>query len=202
MNLNHLFTIVQAFANNCFIPESNDGNYTWHDHILPALLSNEHLNHVSATSYIWLPFTLQLMILGHCDPKRILHVLSSPYLEEYLNRKNLSALDLSKILILYQTASMQPNVDLSSIDKNSIDNLLVKYKSNVPPCNIQMHLSEYFDKNFVLTDVRTKFAHWIPTLMKIDKKTLDFLSFSDGLGRDQHGFIPLDSIPCKENEIL
>lgn len=202
MNLKHLFTIIQAFSNNCFTPESIDGSYTWNNHILPALLSNEHLNKVSSTSHVWLPFTLQLMILGHYDSKRISHVLSARYLEDYLNRKNLTALDLSKILILYQTASMLPNMDMSSIDKSSIDNLLVKYRAKVTPCDIRMHLSQYLGENFVLTDVKTKFAHWIPTLIKINKESMDFVHFSDEIKRDQYAFALLNDIPCGKNEQL
>lgn len=198
-----LFTIIQAFANNCFIPESQESNENvWKNRILPEILANENLIQIEPSSNVWLPFTLQLVILGHFDQTLISRVLSTSYLNEYLRRKDLSALDLYKILILYQTVAMNPDTDKTALDSKMILKVCQRYTEQIPTCDIQTDLIDHYGKSCVLTNVRTKFMHLIPTLMIINKETGHIEKFPDDIERDDNGFILLDEIPCLENEVL
>lgn len=198
-----LFTIIQAFANNCFIPESQDGNKNvWKNRIVPEILANENLIQIEPLSNVWLPFTLQLVILGHFDQSLISRVLSKSYLNEYLKRKDLSALDLNKILILYQTVAMQSDTNKTVLDSKMILKVCKRYTEQIPTCDIQTDLIAHYGKSCVLTNVRTKFMHLIPTLVIINKETGHIEQFPDDIQRDDNGFILLDKIPCQENQVL
>lgn len=198
-----LFTIIQAFANNCFIPESQDGNENvWKNRIVPEILANENLIQIEPLSNVWLPFTLQLVILGHFDQSLISRVLSTSYLNEYLKRKDLSALDLNKILILYQTVAMQSDTNKTALDSKMILRVCKRYTEQIPTCDIQTDLIAHYGKSCVLTNVRTKFMHLIPTLVIVNKETGHIEQFSDDIKRDGNDFILLDEIPCQENQVL
>lgn len=202
MSSPNVFTIIQAFANNCYVPESDENENIWSERILPSILANENLAKVQVTSNAWLQFTLQLVVLGHFDEKLISRVLSTSYLENYLKRKDLSTLDLHKILILYQTVSMRSDIDLSFVDSKMITGICKRYTNQCPSCDIQGDLIDRLGKLCVLTNVRTKHMHIIPTLVKINKETGQFELFSRKIARDQDDFISLDDIPCDKNELL
>lgn len=195
-----VFTIIQAFANNCYVP--NDPENIWSERILPALLANEGLVKIQADSYAWLPFTLQLAVLGHFDEKLISRVLRPSYLDTYLKRKDLSVLDLNKILILYQTVAMESGIDTSFVDSKMVSDICKRYNEQRSPCHIQEDLIDRMGRASVLTDVRTKHMHIIHTLVKLNKETLEFETFPRTIKRDQYGFIPLADIPCGQNELL
>lgn len=198
-----VFTIIQAFANNCFIPQNAEcQDNIWINRILPEILANKQLNQISEDHHTWLQFTLQLAILGHYDQKLISHVLNSSYLANYLKRRDLSTLDLYKILILYQTVAMQPNIDISCVDKTAILDICRKYIKELTSCDIQLDLIDHFGKASVLTNVRTKYMHLIPTLVKVNKVSGHIERFGDDIARDEDGFIPLDAIPHTNNEQL
>lgn len=200
MSSPNVFGIIQAFANNCYVPESDEN--IWSERILPAILANDNLAKVQATSYTWLQFTLQLVVLGYFDEKLISRVLSSSYLESYLKRTDLSILDLNKVLILYQTVSMRSDIDLSFVDSRIIDDICKMYTDRLPPCDIQEDLIDRLGKQCVLTNVRTKHMHIISTLVKINKKSGHFEPFSQNIVRNQDGFISLTDIPCDKHELL
>lgn len=206
MSAFEVFTIIQAFSSNCFIPSSSEGDHrAWHDSILPAILSNEHLARIDLSKNQWLPFTLQLVVLGHFDQKLISRVLSPSYLDNYLKGQKLTALNLYKILVLYQTAAMQPNIDLSCVDKKMIYNVCKQYTQDpqLGTCDLQLDLMQHIGKSCVLTNVRTKYMHIIPTLVKFNKKAQRFEEFViNDSHRDQHGFISLESIATNANEVL
>lgn len=109
------------------------------------------------------------MILGHFDQNWISHVLKSSHLTEYLNRPNGSLFDLSKLLILYQTAAMNPNISMDAVGKHLIEDTFYKYTQETK-CLLRSEI-EQSEAGFVLSNVRTKFLHWIPTLMKINTET-------------------------------
>lgn len=197
-----VFTVVQAFANNCFIPQNAECQDIWINRMLPEILSNKQLNQIRENHHTWLQFTLQLAILGHFDQKLISRVLDSSYLDNYLQRKDLSTLDLHKILILYQTVSMQSNIDISCVDKTAISGICKKYMSELTSCDIQCDLINHFGKSYVLSNVRTKHMHLIPTLVKVNKVSGHVERFTDDIARDEDGFIPLDAIPHTNNEEL
>lgn len=203
-----VFTIIQAFSNNYFIPQTTNDNDIddkgkfWSEKILPALLKNEHLAQIQPSNYVWLPFTLQLAVLGHFSQELISRVLSESYLKAYTNRKDLSIKDLYKILVLYQTASMQPNLDMTDVDVNKISEICKTYMEQTPPCDIQLDLIDHLGRECVLSNVRTKHMHLIPTLVKLNKETGQFESFGEDLRRDKDGFIPLDTVPYGKNEML
>lgn len=198
-----VFTIFQAFSNNCYIPENPEGtDNIWSDRIVPAILANKNLTNIATNNYVWLPFTLQLVILDQFNQELISRVLSPSYLEDYLSRKDLSSNDLYKILVLYQTASMQSNIDISSVDKKMISKVCKSYIEKLPMCNIQLDLIDRMGKMSVLTNVRTKHMHIIQTLIKLNKKTGHIEQFSDDITRDEDGFVSLDDVSCKDNEVL
>lgn len=197
-----IFTIAQAFANNCYIPESSEESGIWLNRIVPAILANENLANIQSNNYVWLPFTLQLVILGHFNQELISRVLCSSYLEDYLRRKNLSAHDLYKILVLYQTASMQSNIDVTDVDKKTISKVCKKYVELLPSCDIQHDLIDHMGRKSVLTNVRTKHMHIIHTLVKLNKETGHIELFPDEIPRDSDGFVALEDVPCKDNEVL
>lgn len=197
----NVFTIIQAFANNCYVPESDEN--IWSERILPALLENEGLAKIQPNSNAWLPFTLQLAILGYFDKKLISRVLSPSYLDNYSNRKDLTFLDLNKILVLYQTVAMRPDIDLSFVDPRLISHVCKRYNEQRPPCDIQEDLIDCIGRVCVLSNVRTKYMHIIHTLVKFNKETQQFEEFPQALTRSQDdGCIQLDDIPCRDNEVL
>lgn len=199
-----VLTIVQAFSSCNFIPQTADNDTTmWSERILPALLNNRNLTERNPSQSSWLLFTLQLAILGHYDQELISRVFSSAYLDSYLTRDKLSILDYSKILILYQTVAMQPNIDLDQVDlKKKMSNLCQRYVDEMPSCDIQLDLIDHIGQSFVLTNVRTKYMHLLPILVKINKQTGHFERFANEFGRDKDGFIPLERIHCEPNEVL
>lgn len=198
-----VFTIIQAFSDNCFIPEKSDyNNNVWSDCVAPALYGNKNLTKISPNSNTWLPFTLQLVILNHFDQELISRVLSRSYLQNYLKRDNMTTLKLNKILILYQTVAMKSHIDLSSIDVKTISDVFKRYKDECYHCDIQKDLIQKLGKDYVLTNVRTKYMHLIPTLVKINKQTKLFQPFNNEISRDEDGFISLDDVSCTENESL
>lgn len=197
-----VFTIVQAFANNCYIPESSECSDIWSKRIVPAILANTNLAQIQPNNYVWLPFTLQLVILGHFDHELISRVLSPSYLESYLSRKDLTAHDLYKILVLYQTASMQSNINLSAVDKKAITKVCKNYIEQLPACDIQLDLIDHLGRMSVMTNVRTKHMHIIHTMVKFNKETENIEQFSDEITRDIDGFVSLEDVPCKDNEVL
>lgn len=204
LNATDIFIIVQAFANNNFLPQTTaNSENIWSERILPAILNNPTLSQLQASSSTWLGFTLQLVVLGHFDRELISRVLSSSYLDNYLNRSKLSILDLNKILILYQTVAMQSNIDINNVDlRLKIVDACKKYVEQMPACDIQLDLIDHIGQACVLTNVRTKYMHLIPTLVKINKQTGLVEQFPKEIGRDKNGFIPLEAVPCAENEIL
>lgn len=197
-----VFTIIQAFANNCYTPECPDDNDIWSDRIVPAILANENLAQIQSNNHVWLPFTLQLLVVGHFNQELISRVLNPSYLESYLRRKDLSALDLYKILALYQTASMQSNINLAAVDKKVISRVCKSYVERLPACDIQLDLIEHMGRKSVLTNVRTKHMHIIHTLVKFNKTTGYIKEFTDEIPRDEEGFIALEGVSCKDNEVL
>lgn len=198
-----IFTIVQAFANSGFVPQTtaNDQNI-WSERILPAILNNVNLTQLQSSNFTWLPFTLQLVVLGHFDRELISRVFASSYLDSYLNRNRLSILDLYKILILYQTVAMHPNIDINQELKLKMVDVCKKYMEEMPPCDIQLDLIDHIGRACVLTNVQTKYMHLLPTLVKINKQTGHFERFPNEISRDENGFIRLDAIPCETNEVL
>lgn len=198
-----IFTIVQAFANSGFVPQTtaNDQNI-WSERILPAILNNVNLTQLQSSNFTWLPFTLQLVVLGHFDRELISRVFASSYLDSYLNRNRLSILDLYKILILYQTVAMHPNIDINQELKLKMVDVCKKYMEEMPPCDIQLDLIDHIGRACVLTNVRTKYMHLLPTLVKFNKQTGHFERFPNEISRDENGFIRLDAIPCETNEVL
>lgn len=197
-----VFTIVQAFANNFYVPEHPEDSNIWSNRIVPAILANENLAKIQSNNYVWLPFTLQLVILGNFNQELISRALGSSYLESYLSRKDLSAHDLYKILVLYQTVSMQSNIDLSTVDKKTISKVCKRYNDLLPSCDIQLDLIDHLGSKSVLKNVRTKHMHIIHTLVKLNKETGHIELFSDEISRDEDGFVPLESVHCKDNEVL
>lgn len=202
MTASQVFTIIQAFSDNCYVPEKcdNKGNI-WSNCVVPALFKNENLAKIQPNSNAWLPFTLQLVILDHFDQELISRVLSRSYLQNYLNR-NIDTLKLYKILILYQTIAMNTNIDVSSVDLKTISSVCKRYNEQLEPCDIQQDLIENIGEDFVLTNVRTKYMHLIHTLIKINKQTGRFQQFSNNIRRDEDGFISLDDVSCSGNESL
>lgn len=198
-----MFTIIQAFANNLYVPEgTNTEDNIWAQQILPAILNNENMKQLQPSYNMWLPFTLQLVTLGHFDEALISRVLSTAYLDKYINRKDITILDLYKVLVLYQTVAMQPNVDTTFVEPKLIENVFKRYADQMPSCDIQTDLIEHVGKASVLTNIRSKYMHLIPTLVKINKATKHLECFPDDIVRDADGFISLDSVPCGENEQL
>lgn len=198
-----LFTIVQAFANNCYIPRNPiDYDKIWSDKILPTLLSNENLTQIRPDNATWMQFTLQLAILGHFNKELISRVFSKSYLQTYLSRKDLSVLDLYKILVLYQTVSMRSNADLTGADTKTISDICKRYVTEIPACNIQLNLLTQFGKQMVLTNVRTKHMHIIHTLLKVNKKDGVLQLFTEDIKRDTDGFVALENVPCNDDEML
>lgn len=198
-----VFTIIQAFANNLYTPSSTDGsNEIWSNRILPAISNNDNIKQIDPYKTSWLPFALQLVTLGHFNQELIARVLGTKYLNNYINRKATSALDLYKILILYQTVAMQPNINIDGIDATLIDTILKKYSNEMPSCDIQLDLIDHIGRACVLTNVCTKYMHLIPTLVKINQQTKHLERFPDDIIRNENGFIPLDAIPCEDNEVL
>ncbi|XP_031625241.1 uncharacterized protein LOC116341948 [Contarinia nasturtii] len=203
MNSFDVFTIVQAFSNNCYIPKEPDSNgNVWSDQILPEILANKHLAQIEANNATWMQFTLQLMILGHFNKELISRVLSESYLQAYLNRKDLSTLDLNKILILYQTVSMQKDIELTGVDTKTISSICKTYVDKIPPCKIQSDLIDHFGDEIVLTNVRTKHMHIINTLLKVNRETGQVGHFANEIRRDIDGFIALEDVPCNDNEMI
>lgn len=201
MNLDTLFTVVQAFANNSHVPRPDANPNIWTSDILPAILSNKHLTAVEPNSHIWLQFTLQLMTLGHFEQKLITRVLKPAYLNSYLNRKHTSSIDINKVFILYQTAAMNPNISLNGVDKKFIEGQLHKYSTHTI-CPIQKALLQELNADFFLINVKTKYSHWIPTLMKINTDSWTFQSIQDNFQRDENGFVAFDDIKCGEKDKL
>lgn len=203
MDASDLFIIVQAFANSGLIPQTaaNDENI-WSERILPAILGNVNLTRLQSSRNMWLPFTLQLVVLGHFDRELISRVFNSSYLDNYLNRNKLSILNLYKILILYQTVAMHPNIDINQDLKLKMADVCKKYVDEMPSCDIQLDLIDHVGRSCVLTNVTTKFMHLLPTLVKINKQTGHFEQFPNEISRDENGFIPLDAVPCGTNEVL
>lgn len=198
-----IFTIVQAFSNSAFVPQTptNDENI-WSKRILPAILNNMNLTQLQPSDFTWLPFTLQLVVLGHFDQGLISRVFSSSYLDGYLNRDKLTILDLYKLLILYQTVAMNQNIDINPDLKLKMASVCKRYMDEMPPCDIQLDLIEHIGRACVLTNVQTKYMHLLPTLVKINKQTGHFEKFADEISRDENGFIPLGAVPCETNEVL
>lgn len=196
-----LFIIVQAFANSGFVPQTalNDANI-WSDRILPAILNN--VKQTQKSQYTWIPFTLQLAVLGHFDCELIDRVFNATYLDGYLNRDRITILDLYKLLILYQTVAMNPNVNISHDSKLKMIDVCKRYMEEMPECDIQSDLIEHIGRACVLTNVRTEYMHLLPTLVKVNKQTGHFEEFSKNIGRDENGFVPLEAVPCETNEIL
>lgn len=205
MTSNDLFTIVQAFANAGYVPQTvaSDKNI-WSDRILPAIMNTIELAQLHPSSPTWLPFTLQLAVLGHFDRELIARVFESNYLNEYLNRDKVSILDLYKVLVLYQTVAMQPNMDaINQTDvKVKIADVCKRYVEEMPSCDVQLDLIDHIGQSCVLTNVRTKFMHLLPTLVKINRTNGQFEPFTSQIIRDKNGFIPLEAVPCDTNEIL
>lgn len=207
MSSNDIFTIVQAFANSGFLPHAlaSDEKSIWSERILPAILSNVHLAQFQPSSFTWLRFTLQLAVLGHFNQELISRVFSPAYLDGYLNRDKLSILDLYKVLILYQTVAMQPNIDeinQASDLKPKMAEVCKKYMEQLPSCDVQLDLIDHFGRSCVLTNVRTKYMHLLPTLVKINKANGQFEPFPNDITRSANGFIPLEAVPCGINEVL
>lgn len=200
-----IFTIVQAFASNGCVPQAlaNDKS-VWSERILPAILSNDNLAQLQPSSFTWLLFTLQLAILGHFDRDLISRVFSPAYLDTYLDRDKLSILDLYKVLILYQTVAMQPNInEVNQTDvKHKIAAVCKKYMEQSPSCDIQLDLIDQIGRSCVLTNVQTKYMHLLPTLVKINKTNGQFEPFSRKIVRDENGLVPLEAVPCGANEVL
>lgn len=199
-----IFTIVQGFANSGFVPHAaGNSENVWSERILPAILSNNNLTKLEPSNFTWLQFTLQLAVLGHYNHELISRVLSSTYLDSFLARDKLTILDLNKILILYQTVAMQPNVDLNQVElKMKMTDVCKRYVEQMPSCDIQLDLIDHIGRPCVLTNVRTKYMHLLTTLVKINKQTGTLERFSNGIERDKNGFIPLEAIPCASNEVL
>lgn len=196
-----LFIIVQAFANSGFVPQApaNDENI-WSDRILPAILNN--VKQTQASKYTWIPFTLQLVVLDHFDSELISRVFNTTYLDGYLNRDRLTILDLSKLLVLYQTVAMNPNIDINDDSKQQMIDVCKRYMDEMPACDIQLDLVEHIGHSCVLTNVRTKYMHLLPTVVKVNQQTGHFVKFPTEIARDENGFILLEAIPCETNEVL
>lgn len=199
MELQTLFTIVQAFANNVYEFTDKD---IWSTQVVPAIINNENLINVPSTSRTWMHFTLQLMVLEHYNQKLITRVLSSPYLDTYLNNDNLTLLDLHKVLILYQTAAMQPGIDVNCVKQKVINEVFEKYAKKISSCEVQDLLMQEIRNGFAISNIRTKYSHLIQTLVKINKSTMDFEHFPGDLPRDENGFVSLDDVPQSKDELL
>lgn len=200
MNLQELFTIVHAFANNGCLPKSVDYSI-WKSHILPNIMKNQNLAKMPPTSRKWLQFVLQLMVLDHYEQDLIDRVLSKEYLDKYFHNNERSLLlDYYQTLAVYQTAAMRPEIDLNCVQKNVLEEILSSYTARAGHCEIQEALIQLTGSDFVVTNVRTKYYHLLPTLMKINTKTLSFQRFSVNLRRDNKGFVSLDDIPCAGDE--
>lgn len=196
-----LFIIVQAFANSGFVPQAASTNENiWSDRVLPAILNN--VKSAQTSQFTWIPFTLQLAVLGHFDRELISRVFNTTYLDNYLNRDRLTILDLYKLLILYQTVAMNPNIDIDQDAKLKMTDVCKRYSEEMPACDIQLDLFEYVGRACVLTNARTKYMHLLPTLVKVNKQTGHFENFPNEIGRDENGFIPLEAVPCAANEVL
>lgn len=199
-----IFTIVQGFSNSGFVPQTTDNDKnTWSESILPAILNNINLTQREPSNFTWLPFTLQLAVLGHFDQELISRVFNPSYVDNFLNRDKLSILDLNKVLILYQTVVMQPNININQVElKIKMADACKEYMEQMPTCDIQLDLIDHIGRAFVLTNVRTKYMHLLPTMVKINKHTGQFERFSNDIDRDENGFIPFEAIPYEPNEVL
>lgn len=201
MDLGSLFTIIQSFSSNCYVPEPIENRNLWTNDILPTILQNEQLASTHTNNPHWLHFTLHLLTLNHFDEKMITRVLSREYLTAYLNQSKTQGLDLSRILIIYQTAAMNTNISLDSVDKRYIGELLQNYESR-SVCWIQKSLIEALGCDYIVRNVSTKYSHWIPTLLKINTSTWTLEKVPANLARDALGFVQLDDIKCEKNEKL
>lgn len=196
-----LFIIVQAFANSGFVPQAAANNENiWSHRVLPAILNN--VKSTQASKFTWIPFTLQLAVLGHFDQELISRVFNTTYFDSYLSRNKLTILDLYKLLILYQTVAMNPNIDINHDSKLKMIDVCKRYMEEMPACDIQLDLIEHVGRACVLTNVRTEYMHLLPTLVKVNKQTGHFEKFPSEIGRDEDGFIPLEAVPCEANEVL
>lgn len=120
-----------------------------------------------------------------------------------MNRDKLTVLDLYKVLVLYQTVAMQPHIDIDRSElKAKMADVCKRYVDEMPPCDIQLDLIEHIGRAYVLTNVRTKYMHLLPTLVKINNQTGHFERFDSETRRDSDGFIPLEAVPCQTNETL
>lgn len=202
MGLQELCTIVHAFAYNGCLPESVDIGI-WKNQIVHYIMKNENLANIPPSSRLWLKFVFQLMILDHYEPDLINHVLSREYLDKYFsNNNNERSLlnDFYQILAIYQTATTRPEIDLSSVQKNVLEEILSNYTSRVGDSKIQKALIKQIGSDFVVTNVKTKNYHLLPTLLKMNTKNMCLEQFPTNLHRDDKGFISLDDIPCAEDE--
>lgn len=196
-----LCTIVHAFAYNGVLPESVDP-FIWKNQIVPFIMKNDNLANVPPSSRLWLKFVFQLMILDHYEQDLINRVLSREYLDDYFSNNNERSLllDLYQTLAVYQTAKTRPEIDLSSVQKSVLEQILSNYTARVGDSKIQEALIKQFGTDFVVTNVRTKNYHLLPALLKINTKAMCLEHFPKNLQRDNNGLILLDDIPCAEDE--
>lgn len=207
MDLQELFTIVHAFAYNDSVLEFLDKSI-WKNQIISNMMKNENLANVPPLSRIWLKFVFQLMILDHYEQDLINRVLSREYLEMYFSNNNNNnherslLLDFYQTLAIYQSATTRPEIDLSSVQKSVLEEILYEYTSRLGVCKIQQALIQQIGSEFVLTAVRTKNYHFLPTLLKMNTKSESLEQFPTNLQRDDKGFISLDDISCGVDEKL
>lgn len=201
MDLMELCTIVQAFAYNGCLPESIDIRI-WKNQILPNIIRNENLANVPPSSRLWLKFVFQLMILDHYEQELINRVLSRQYLDSYFSNNNERSLllDFYQTLGVYQTATTRPEIDLSSVQESVLEEILSNYAARVGNSKIQEALIKQIGSDFVVTNVRTKNYHFLPTLLKMNIKAMCLEQFPTNLQRDDNGLISLVDIPCAEDE--
>lgn len=203
MGLQELGTIVHAFAYNGCLPESVDLRI-WENQIVPNIIINENLANVPPSSRLWLKFVFQLMTLDHYEGDLINRVLSREYLDKYFSTNNERSLllDFYQALAVFQTAKTRPEIDLSSVHEGVLEEILSCYTAQVGDSKIQQALINQIGSDFVVTNVRTKNYHLLPTLLRMNTKTMCLEQFPTNLQRDDKGFILLDDIPCAEDEKL
>lgn len=196
-----IFTVVHAFAGDCYVPEPVESRNLWTADMLPAILRNDHLSSIDAASSHWLHFTLHLLTLNHFDATLVGRVLSRAYLATFLKQSKAYSLDLSKVFIVYQTAAMNPSFAMDSADKDALEEHLRGYSTHTA-CPIQKPLIEALGADYIVANVRTRHSHWIQTLVKINTTTWTLEKVSTSLARDGHGFVQLEDITCMDNERL
>lgn len=201
MHTTDIFTVIHAFSGSCYVPEPAENPNIWTTDLLPAILQNEQLSSIDAASSYWLHFTMHLLTLNHFDATLVGRVLSRAYLATFLKQSKAYSLDLSKVFIVYQTAAMNPSFALDSADKDVLEEHFRSYSSHIT-CPLQKPLIEALGADYILTNVRTKYTHWIQTLMKINKTTWTLEKMPANVARDEHGFVQLEDITCMEDEQL